>query len=485
MARNTSHDGSNEPRTPTAGETGSLGGENVHDDIRRNAGNSGTFEDSGKLTINPSATGDIGAHGSADMQATVTTLDLAGDCRVHKQNGFKQGMHGDALERGQNMQLTDEEARTFPLAQEEEIDGRTQEANEQRKRAIEVAKAGEGASRLRAENCREDVADTCDNTRELHPDAQAEIDEEVEHRANTTVWERLGQEVAGEVNAYAKSVADKLPDHITRAEVAKRIAARIDARNTSDGGVHETAKTVFGRIRGENQIVEPLAEIDHFERDRATVEVFTKTLFKPNADSQEQVGWTTDNSGKDAKVVKWKKSQQKTMLRVGQKIRLEDVEVGFSYNDHNDQWIMTMAITSDTTMEVIEEGHGDATRSPRSKPKSNHNTWSRCNTLESKKHQRVINNRLQEKAPERTTNPGLDKEMEEVGAFRDELSPMQKMIKWADIGRCPVDDCDSHTHHSVDKDAFDSVGDLIEHLGIKADSCPKHEKVNAALLAGE
>lgn len=384
----------------TAQDTGAMSA-NVHDDIARNTGNNGTFEDTNTFTINPDATSDIGANGvSQGIMAAVTELDRANDVKGHKHDAHKQGQHGDTLERDQveYQDLSMMEKALMPRIVWEKVEGDTEEYKHLRKKAIEVAKAKWTAER--AKNCREDVAEMFRDRVPLTPEAKAELEAEVEDRINSPVWDRLTQDEIAEINQCAKSMDEMLPERCpSRSKIALRIAARYDAANARFSDILKVAsEEVLNSIQGEYDIRQKIGDIDEFEEEQATVEGWVKCLFRPNQAKQEQVGYLTDESGVDAKVVKWKKSQKKTHLTVGARVRLENVEVDYNYNENQGEWEMTLAITSDSAIEVLSEGQGRSTRSPRSKPSSSHRTWARCNSRDSKIHQREINRELKEEA---------------------------------------------------------------------------------------
>jgi len=450
-------------------DTGTLSG-NVHDDIARNKGDAGTFEETPTLQQDPAAMAPVGASGgAAGMIAAATTLTGANDVKAINQSLAQGARHEDSQERGVNDTPSMMEKATMPRATWERIEGETQEVNDNRDKALQVDKAG--YTRQRAENCRQDA----------HEQVAIDHDtnEEAKEKAQTPVWEKIG-ESRSNVMDVAKTISMGLPKEVADQYTDEQLAEMLANVQFQEGGfLSDNGQALLSQLKGQHGVPQDIEDIDIFGQEQATIEnVRVKALFDPRADSQQQVGYITD--GMDAKLTVWVKSGKKTILRKNDIITLRGVAV--SAHNTGSKWVPNLAVTSDTEI-VVEETNpeGDAPRNYNYPSTDDKLSKIRTpNTMESIKGQRAINRKIKRQAPERTTHPAFAEapETDDDGGIYSDLAEA------VDEGRCIIKSCDCNTHEESEQAAFDSIGELIEHIGNKAEECDLHESVNRVLLFG-
>ena len=161
--------------------------------------------------------------------------------------------------------------------------------------------------------------------------------------------EKLSQEELGAVNRQAKRLADRLSGGPTRAALSRRLAERV----TNGQDVTDAALTLLEELYANAEAVAPIGEIDPYQYE-ADIQGTVTTLFEPLSPSQQQVGFVTDDSGASVKVTVWRKSRQDTVLREGDEVRIR----GGKPSSYNGQ--VTLAVTHDTVVSVVERGDGPA-----------------------------------------------------------------------------------------------------------------------------
>lgn len=219
----------------------------------------------------------------------------------------------------------------FTLATEERIEGE----HRQRERQREKAHAAVATGVDRAAACREEVSAMVTTT--VAPSEQRRPQE------------MLSREELGAVNRHATRLADRLNGGPSRAALSRRLAERV----TDGQDVTDAALTLLEELYGNAEAVAPIGQIDPRQYEADIQGTVTK-LFAPLSPSQQQVGYVTDESGASVKVTIWEKSRQDTVLREGDEVRIR----GGKPSSYNGQ--LTLAVTHDTVVTVVERGDGPA-----------------------------------------------------------------------------------------------------------------------------
>ena len=158
--------------------------------------------------------------------------------------------------------------------------------------------------------------------------------------------ERLSQAELAQVNKQAARIAKRLGSGPSQAVIGKRLGERVAAGQEITEAVFETVEA----IQAEPGVVQPIAAVDSWASE-ATIEGEVAVLFEPASNSQQQVGYVEDESGQ-IKVTVWEKSQQKTVLSEGDRVRIYAGKPG-SYRGET-----TLAVTYDTEVTILERGDG-------------------------------------------------------------------------------------------------------------------------------
>ncbi|EMA56314.1 SOSS complex subunit B family protein, partial [Halococcus thailandensis] len=171
--------------------------------------------------------------------------------------------------------------------------------------------------------------------------------------------ERTSKEVAGEIYTEAKRIREQYAEacpktHRIATDIAERVAAGDELNEAILAADEHVGSTK--PISGQRQYI---ANVSKWQWD-ATIEGEVVTLWEPNDPaSQQQVGLVDDGSGQQCKVTVWNNSYEETILHEGDRVRIIDGEPD-RYNGRP-----TLAVSGRTEIQVLEEGDGPATRSPR------------------------------------------------------------------------------------------------------------------------
>ena len=158
--------------------------------------------------------------------------------------------------------------------------------------------------------------------------------------------EKLSQAELAEVNRQAMRIAREVRSGPSWAAISRRLAERIVAGQDIVDAVLETTKA----IRGEPGVVQPIASVD--PRDcEATIEGEVTVLFEPASNTQQQVGYVADDSGR-IKLTVWERSQQGTVLSEGDRVRIQAGKPG-SYRGET-----TLAVVYESEITILEQGDG-------------------------------------------------------------------------------------------------------------------------------
>ena len=158
--------------------------------------------------------------------------------------------------------------------------------------------------------------------------------------------ENLSQAELAEVNRQAMRIATRLRNGPSRAAISRRLADRVVAGRDIMDAVLGTTKA----IRGEPGVVQPIASIDPRGYE-ATIEGEVTVLFEPASNTQQQVGYIADDSGR-VKVTVWEKSQQGSVLSEGDRVRIQAGKPG-SYRGET-----TLAVVYESHITILEQGDG-------------------------------------------------------------------------------------------------------------------------------
>jgi hypothetical protein len=157
----------------------------------------------------------------------------------------------------------------------------------------------------------------------------------------------VSDEVASQVRRQAGRIHERVEgspsEGLLRRWIVERVRRGQDLIAAVDD-VHREAQ----RWNGATQTISTIRWGDR----TATIEVEVKTLWDPKASSQKQVGIIEDDEGETAKFVIWKNSMKTCKLREGDRVKFEGIKV----NVYSGQ--LALAVTSETTVRVLEEGDG-------------------------------------------------------------------------------------------------------------------------------
>lgn len=222
---------------------------------------------------------------------------------------------------------------SFSLATEERIAGEHAERERQREKAHGAVAAGID----RARQCRKDVT------------AQAADQRATSDEIPSDPRPGFSQDVLAAVNQQARSLSKRLTSGPTPAALSRRLARRVqDGTDVVSAALH-----LLEDLYEESGVVAPISKVDPWQYEADIQGTVTK-LFEPAAPSQQQVGYITDESGASVKVTIWEKSQQGTVLHEGDEVRIRAGKP----DQYNGQ--LTLAVTHDTIVEVVERGKGPA-----------------------------------------------------------------------------------------------------------------------------
>lgn len=230
-------------------------------------------------------------------------------------------------------------------AQVEESRGREHELDRQRQKAHLAVDHDVD----RAAKCREEVGQTW-------TEIASQTDEQDLRWTEADPREELDQETLGAVNRQAQRLADYF-DHETA--IGRPGFAELFARRVVDGASPTSAMfDIKENIEHMPTVRQDLADIDPYGQWQTTVEVEVTTLWTPNHGSQRQVGLVTDGTRSPIKVVVWKNSGDKPVLREGDHVRLTKAKVNAYQGDP------TLAVTGDTEVVFLEETPSLGERGP-------------------------------------------------------------------------------------------------------------------------
>lgn len=234
-------------------------------------------------------------------------------------------------------------------AQYERIQGREHELDRQRQKAHLAAEHDID----RAAKCREEVGRT-------GTDIASRTDEQDLRWAETDPRDDLDRETLAAVNQQAQRLADYF-GHETA--MGRASFSELIARRVVDGASPTSAMfDLKEHIEQFPEVTQDLADIDPYDQYETTVEVEVVKLWQPNHGSQRQVGLVSDDSRPPVKVVVWKNSGDKPVLREGDIVRLTRAKVNAYQGDP------TLAVAGDTEIVHLETNWGGA--APRLKTQS-------------------------------------------------------------------------------------------------------------------
>ena len=158
--------------------------------------------------------------------------------------------------------------------------------------------------------------------------------------------EGLSRAELAQVNKQAARIAKRLRNGPSQAVIGKRLGKRVAAGQAITEAVFETVEA----IQAEPGVVQPIAAVDSWAYE-ASIEGEVAVLFEPASNSQQQVGYVEDESGR-IKVTIWEKSQQGTVLSEGDRVRIYAGKPGSFRGEP------TLAVTYDTEVTILERGDG-------------------------------------------------------------------------------------------------------------------------------
>jgi len=219
------------------------------------------------------------------------------------------------------------------LAQQEEQHGR--EAEQARHSAMARAAHADGVDRegsarqiTEAETKRPENFD--------HDDPRAEMD----------------RETLADINQQATTIANQTP--MTQAAASRRLAEYV-----ADG--EDLCSAAFSTQLDAKAAMDapvPIADVSPYGWETTIEGEVTHLIDEPASYNQYQVAYVEDDKGTSAKVTIWSKSihggEMVRTLREGDRVRISGGKPG-EYNG-----VKTIAVTSDTTMIVLERGDGPA-----------------------------------------------------------------------------------------------------------------------------
>jgi hypothetical protein len=187
-------------------------------------------------------------------------------------------------------------------------------------------------------------------------EVQAEVEDE-KARPHPRVREGT-KEVAGEINEEAERIRERYAEACPKKRlIAKAIAERVANGQQLNEAVLGVDEYVRNRrpLSGQRQYIK---DVSQWQWD-ATIEGEVVTLWEPKDPwSQQQVGLVDDGTG-ECKVTVWNNSYEDTVLHEGDRVRIIDSEPD-RYNGRP-----TLAVSSRTEIQVLEEGDGPAPQGAR------------------------------------------------------------------------------------------------------------------------
>jgi hypothetical protein len=175
--------------------------------------------------------------------------------------------------------------------------------------------------------------------------------------------EWMDQETLAKVNQQAATIAEETP--MSQAAASRRLAAYVSGQMGDCNNLCDAAFTTQEVAQEQMDAPTPIDEISPYGYECSVKGEVTHIVKQPASHKQYQVCYIEDSEGTSAKVTIWKKSYYGgTMvrtLREGDRIRISGGKPG----EHNG--VKTVALTSDSTVCVLERGDGPApTRTPES-----------------------------------------------------------------------------------------------------------------------
>lgn len=219
------------------------------------------------------------------------------------------------------------------LAQQEERHGR--EAEQARHSAMARAAHADGV-------------DHEGSARQL-TEAETERPENFDHDDPRAEMDR---ETLADINQQAATIVDQTP--MTQAAASRRLAEYVADSEDLCSAAFSTqldAKTAM-------DAPVPIADVSPYRWETTIEGEVTHLIDEPASYNQYQVAYVEDDEGTSAKVTIWSKSvhggEMVRTLREGDRVRISGGKPG-EYNG-----VKTVAVTSDTTMIVLERGDGPA-----------------------------------------------------------------------------------------------------------------------------
>jgi len=162
----------------------------------------------------------------------------------------------------------------------------------------------------------------------------------------------MDRETLADINQQAATIAEMTP--MTRAAASRSLAEHV-----ADG--EDLCSAAFSTqldARAAMDAPTPIDEVSPYGWDATIEGEITHIIEEPDAFNQYQVAYIEDDEGTSAKVTVWAKSvfggEMVRTLREGDRVRIS----GGKPDEYGG--IKTVAVTSDTTMCILERGDGDA-----------------------------------------------------------------------------------------------------------------------------
>lgn len=166
----------------------------------------------------------------------------------------------------------------------------------------------------------------------------------------------MDQETLAEVNQRAATIASET--NMSQAAASRRLAAYVSGQFGDCDNMLEAALTTHDDAREEMDAPTPIAEMSPYGYECTVEGTVTYIIDEPAAGNQYQVCYVEDDEGTSAKVTVWSKSvhggEMVRTLREGDRVRISGGKPG-EYNGTK-----TVAVTSDTTICILERGDGPA-----------------------------------------------------------------------------------------------------------------------------
>lgn len=166
----------------------------------------------------------------------------------------------------------------------------------------------------------------------------------------------MDPETLAEVNQRAATIASETS--MSQAAASRRLAAYVSGQFGDCDDMLEAALTTHDDAREEMNSPTPIAEVSPYGWETTIEGEVTHLIREPASNNQYQVCYIEDDQGTSAKVTVWTKSvhggAMVRTLREGDRVRISGGKPG-EYDGTK-----TVAVTSDTTMCILERGDGDA-----------------------------------------------------------------------------------------------------------------------------